>query len=93
MNFRKREVTSIHVSQNKELIFQAVAEKNKVRVTVWAHKEDETDSQALGIEQVNLHTGEVMTQRINLPVNEFYVISVKELLVIDQSKLDGSEFS
>lgn len=80
MNFRKREVQSLLVKLEDKIILSLASDPSENKLIVWAHKEDETNSQALGIENINLKTGEVYTQRLNLPKDQMYLISVKEIL-------------
>lgn len=87
MNFRKREVQSLLVKLEDKVILSLVRDPGENKIIVWAHKEDETDSQALGIENINLKTGEVYTQRLNLPKDQMYLISVKEILEIQTGEM------
>lgn len=84
MRFAKRQVKSIMIKKDREVIYMAEADTENKILTVFAHEDDETNSQLLGIESVNKLTGEVCTQRINLPITDMYMVSVIEILAIEE---------
>lgn len=86
MQFKKRQVKSILIKKNTTVIYTANADETCL-ITVFAHEDDETNSQLLGIEMVNTKTGEVITQHINLPVTDMYIVSVKEILDVETGVL------
>lgn len=83
MNFAKRQVTGIIIQRNGQTIYSADATDTKL-LTIFAHQDDDTGSQLLGIEGVDKVTGEVITQRINLPTSDMYLVSIKEILLIQE---------
>jgi hypothetical protein len=87
MKFKKRQVDSIRIMKGRESVYLAEKTANTL-VTVFAHEDDETNCQLLGIELVNTKTGEVITQRINLPVTDMYIVSVKEILDVETGVLN-----
>lgn len=83
MRFGKREICKIQIKQGREIIYDCQG-TDKIKLYVFAHKDEETCSQLLGLEVIDKATGEVVTQRFNLPVTEMYIVSIKEILAIEE---------
>lgn len=83
MRFAKRQVQSILIKRGQEVIYAASTEGGKKILTIFAHEDEETNSQLLGIVHVDTATGEVCTQRINLPITDMYLVSIIEILAIE----------
>lgn len=83
MRFAKRQVKSVQISCKTEMIYNVNADAATM-VAVFAHEAEVTASQLLGIEIVNKVTGEVTTQRINLPIEDMYIVSITEILEIQE---------
>ena len=83
MRFAKRQVKSVCVKNDNNVVYITTADATTM-VTVFAHEDEVTASQLLGIEVVNKLTGEVTTQRINLPIEDMYIVSIVEILEIQE---------
>lgn len=83
MNFAKRQVKAILIQRNGETIYTSETTETMM-LSIFAHQDDDTGSQLLGIEGVDKATGEVITQRINLPTSDMYLVSIKEILLIQE---------
>lgn len=83
MKFAKRQVERITIQQGSATVASHEASPDVI-VTVYAYEDKETTSQLLVIEKVHKPTGEVITTQINLPVVDMYVVTVWEILEVQQ---------
>jgi hypothetical protein len=83
MNFRKREVASICLLIERDVVCNIKAGENE-RLTVWAHKDEELGNQSFNVEYCNLLTGELETSAYNIPADVAYTLRTKELMLIDK---------
>lgn len=83
MRFAKRLVELIQIKEGREVTFIERATDTKL-VTVFAHEDEQTGSQLIGVESVDKVTGEVVSQRINLPVETKYILTIKEVLEVQE---------
>ena len=88
MKFKKRQVQRIRVANLTTAIYDVSSvARPELIITVYAHEDDEFGSKVLGIEAVNKTTGEVQSARINLPVEDMYIIEIIEILEVDSGLL------
>lgn len=83
MKFAKRQVQQIKVFQQGVCILDHEA-SDEILITVYAYEDKESTSQLLVVEKVHKPTGEVMTIQVNLPVADMYVVTVWEILEVQQ---------
>ena len=83
MKFAKRHVQKILIQQQGITVASHEANKDTI-VLVYAYEDKESTSQLLVIEKVHKTTGEAITIQINLPVSDMYVVTVWEILEVQQ---------
>jgi hypothetical protein len=83
MKFAKRQVREILIEKNGHWALNHSASAD-IMITVYAYEDRENTSQLLVVEKVNKITGEVTTIQINLPVTDMYVVTIWEILEVQQ---------
>lgn len=92
MNFARRKVERVIIElvPSGKIVVDAVAKPVHMNgvdlysITVYAHKDDETEAQLFGIEIVNLQTGEVSSRQINLARQDSYAVTIVEILAVEK---------
>lgn len=82
MNFRKRELTYIKVTIERNVVLQKRARDN-FSIVAYAHKDEELGNQSINVEICDKSTGEFELKQFNIPADVAYILETKEILEIE----------
>lgn len=85
MRFGRRQVKRIIIKlvNPLELLLDMEA-KQDCTLTVYAHKDNETETQIFGIERCNTVTGELSTRQIQLAITDSHYVELVEQLEVEK---------